>query len=41
MEEENDLSEEHPEVLEKITSAFSEWQAEMSNAEPRGPFKDF
>lgn len=39
--EKNDLSEENPEILLRITAAFKDWENMMDNAEPRGPFKDF
>ncbi|MEX2512057.1 MAG: sulfatase-like hydrolase/transferase [Cyclobacteriaceae bacterium] len=41
IEEQRDLSLEYPEILEKITGEFVNWQGAMANAEPRGPFKDF
>lgn len=37
--EKNDLSE-NEEDLNRIKEKFSQWQREMENAEPRGPFKD-
>lgn len=39
--ERTDVSQQHPQVLEEITSAFANWQAQMLAAEPRGPFRDF
>lgn len=40
--EKNDLSKEHPEVLEMVKAKFDAWYQEtMIDAEPRGPFKDF
>lgn len=39
--EQNDLTEEKPEVLQMIRQKFEGWQTEMKNAAPRGPFRDF
>ncbi len=39
--ESRDLSEEKPEVLEMMQQRFRDWKAEMSRAEPRGPFRDY
>ena len=40
--EQNDLSEENPEMLEKVKARYDAWYREtMIDAEPRGPFKDF
>jgi arylsulfatase A-like enzyme len=41
LEEKNDLSHENPQQLKQITAGFVDWQKEMINAEPRGPFKDY
>ena len=41
MGEEHDLSEEKPDVLERIKSRFDAWVAQMAKAEPRGPFRDY
>lgn len=39
--EKRDVSGKHPDVVERIQSAFKTWQDEMANAEPRMPFKDY
>lgn len=40
--ERNDLSAQHPEILQWLKRRFDEWYQEtMYDAEPRGPFKDF
>ncbi|MEC5126313.1 sulfatase-like hydrolase/transferase [Verrucomicrobiales bacterium BCK34] len=39
--EKNDLSEEHPEKLAALKTAFDQWLKTMEEAEPRGPFRDF
>lgn len=39
--EEHDLSEEKPEVLEKVKERFTAWRREMDESEPRGPFRDY
>ncbi len=39
--EENDLSADRPEILKMMREKFTDWQREMQDAEPRGPFKDF
>ncbi len=39
--EQNDLSEEKPDVLKKMKSKFAGWMKRMEEAEPRRPFKDF
>ena len=39
--EKTDLSAAHPEVLKMMKTEFKKWQQEMSEAEVRGPFKDF
>ncbi len=39
--ETNDLSKERPEVLKMVKSRYDDWLAEMENADPRGPFRDF
>lgn len=39
--EKNDLSESHPEVLEKLRTRFAAWEKAMEESEPRGPFRDF
>ena len=41
LEEKNDLSSEHPEVLARLKKRFLKWKMEMTAAEPRGPFRDF
>jgi len=41
IEERNDLSEEHPEILARVKDRFDHWMREMDDAEPRGPFRDF
>ena len=39
--EKNDLSETQPEILQMVKDKFHQWQQEMQEAEPRGPFRDF
>ncbi len=40
--EQNDLSKEKPEILERVKTRYDAWYREtMIEAEPRGPFKDF
>jgi arylsulfatase A-like enzyme len=39
--EENDLTEMHPEKFAEMNYKFTLWQAEMTRAEPRGPFRDY
>jgi len=39
--EAHDLSKEKPEILEQLKARFAEWQKEMNDAEPRGPFRDY
>ncbi len=39
--EKNDLSEKKKNDLTMMEERFRQWQTEMNNAEPRGPFKDF
>ncbi len=39
--EQHNLAGEKPEVLTKIRARFARWKAEMSAAEPRGPFRNF
>ncbi len=39
--ESNDLSSDRPEVLKQIQDRFANWQKRMSEAEPRGPFRDY
>lgn len=39
--EETDLTDILPDKLAEINEKFNLWQAEMANAEPRGPFKDY
>ena len=39
--EERYLSEEEPEVLERVKERFAAWQREMEESEPRGPFRDY
>ena len=38
--ERKDFSEKYPQKLAELKSRFAAWQAEMSAAEPRGPFRD-
>jgi arylsulfatase A-like enzyme len=39
--EKHDLSKTHPEKLQEMKAHFANWKKEMSEAEPRGPFRDF
>ncbi len=39
--EKNDLSEKDPKSLQMVKEKFLEWQKEMKNTEPRGPFRDY
>lgn len=39
--EQNDLTEEKPEIVRMIQQKFEGWQTTMKNAPPRGPFRDF
>lgn len=39
--EKNDLSETQPEILQMVKDKFYQWQQDMQEAEPRGPFRDF
>ena len=39
--EQHDLSEEKPDVLNKVKSRFQAWKKLMAGAEPRRPFKNF
>lgn len=39
--EKNDLSGLYPKVLDTLKSLFKNWQNQMEDAAPRGPFKDF
>ncbi len=39
--EQNDLSEERPDMLKKLKDRFDDWMARMEKAEPRRPFRDF
>ncbi|MGB7327708.1 MAG: sulfatase-like hydrolase/transferase [Rubripirellula sp.] len=39
--ERNDLSQSHPDVLEMVKERYTNWHDEMEAAEPRGPFRDF
>lgn len=39
--EKNDLSRSNPTKLTELKSAFQAWQRQMSETEPRGPFRDF
>jgi arylsulfatase A-like enzyme len=39
--ETHDLSKEKPEILEMVKARFANWQKEMEEAEPRGPFRDY
>jgi len=36
-----DLTDSQPDKFDEINNKFNIWQAEMANADPRGPFKDF
>ena len=39
--EETDLSANHPQIISRIKQHFTNWQRQMAQAEPRGPFRDF
>lgn len=39
--ESNDLSSDRPDMLKQIQDRFASWQKQMSQAEPRGPFRDY
>lgn len=39
--EQNDLSEERPEVLRRLKARYQNWLDEMDDAAPRGPFRDY
>jgi arylsulfatase A-like enzyme len=39
--EDNDLKEQLPDELSRIETKFNQWQKEMIEAEPRGPFRNF
>jgi arylsulfatase A-like enzyme len=39
--EKHDLSKKHPEILKMLQSRFAQWEKEMEQAEPRGPFRDY
>nr|WP_231604654.1 sulfatase-like hydrolase/transferase [Crateriforma conspicua] len=39
--ESNDLSQQYPDVLEDIQAKYRQWENEMQEAPPRGPFRDF
>ena len=39
--ETTDLSESHPEKLNEMKQHFAIWKQNMSEAEPRGPFRDY
>jgi len=39
--EQNDLSQERPEILKMVKGRFEAWRQEMERAEPRGPFRDY
>ena len=39
--EQHDLSNEKPEVLSMVKSRFAAWEKRMTEAEPRGPFRNF
>ncbi|MCR9294887.1 MAG: sulfatase-like hydrolase/transferase [bacterium] len=39
--ESNDLSESQPQKLSQLKQHFADWQKEMENSEPRGPFRDY
>ena len=39
--EQHDLSESRPELLKKIRQEFKNWKAEMKQADPRGPFRNY
>jgi len=39
--EKHDLSQEKPDVLQKMKTRFADWKKEMEQAEPRGPFRNY
>ena len=39
--EQNDLSNERPDILRKVKSRFAAWKKLMAEAEPRRPFRDY
>ncbi len=39
--EQNDLSAQQPEVLKMVKKRYANWLAEMNDADPRGPFRDY
>ncbi len=39
--EQRDLSQQNPEVLNRVKDRFNAWKRQMEQAEPRGPFRDF
>ena len=39
--EKHDLSKDHPDALEMVKARFAQWEKEMEQAEPRGPFRDY
>lgn len=39
--ETHDLSDAHPEILQKLKDRFANWEQTMQAAEPRGPFRDY
>ncbi|WP_419190123.1 sulfatase-like hydrolase/transferase [Stieleria marina] len=39
--ETNDLSQQHPKILDRLKKRYHAWLSEMDDAEPRGPFRDF
>ena len=39
--EQDDLSREKPEIVERLKARFAAWKREMDAAEPRGPFRDY
>ncbi len=39
--EQNDLSEQKPEILELLKGRFNQWKTQMAEADPRRPFRDF
>lgn len=39
--EQNDLSTQKPDILQMVKSRFQNWQIQMTQAAPRGPFRDY
>jgi arylsulfatase A-like enzyme len=39
--EQQDLSQQRPEVLRMVRERFQDWKRQMEQAEPRGPFRDY